>query len=638
MSKPATAPAVLTRSPDAWLAALLALLAGALYVRMGAPGVLPGDGGELQFAAWTAGLAHPTGYPLYLLLGWLWTHALAALHLATPARAMTLLSALFGALAVAFTYLAARALIQQSLPASATQTPLARSAATVTALLFALTPTFLDQAITTEVYTLHAALLAALLWLALRWRTQPDLHRLNGLALVFGLGLAHHRTTMLLAPVLLLFVWQRTRQFGQPLSWRRPLLLVLLPLLLYLYIPLRAAATPYLTLTLWSDAPTVLLDRSPAGLWRYLLGQSFAGEIQSPLQALRSAPSLWPRLVAEWTLWGVLLAAFGAILLAVRRQWALLWLTGGSLAVLAGFNLLYTIGDIAVFYIPVYLLAGLWVGVALAGIGLQIADRAQPRRWPGLMIPLLLAAPLLVLLGSQAHTQDRRHANAAETGWRAALAANPPQNAVLATNDRDEMMPLWYLQQVEGLRPDLAGVFPLLLTEPGWLDIGQTVDSALSTGRPVYLIKPMPGLEIKARLGAAEPSGFVPVFGPAVTGAPNHVTQATLGDAVQLFGYDEARTDTTLTLDLYWQALRPLAVDYTSFVQALAADGSKLAQSDHPVGGVYYPTSLWQPTETLFDRHVLSLPADAEPTQLIIGMYHLVDGELASLGTVTLQK
>ena len=89
---------------------------------------------------------------------------------------------------------------------------------------------------------------------------------------------------------------------------------------------------------------------------------------------------------------------------------------------------------------------------------------------------------------------------------------------MLISNDRDEMMPLWYMQQVEGRRPDLAGVFPLLLTGDGWATIGQVVDRALATGRPVSLIKPMPGLEIKAQLGPSDAAGLTPVLGPAVTG------------------------------------------------------------------------------------------------------------------------
>ena len=52
------------------------MFAAALYLRTLAPGVLGGDSGEFQFAAWLGGFAHPTGYPLYLLLGYLWTHLL----------------------------------------------------------------------------------------------------------------------------------------------------------------------------------------------------------------------------------------------------------------------------------------------------------------------------------------------------------------------------------------------------------------------------------------------------------------------------------------------------------------------------------------------------------------------------------
>lgn len=74
----------------------------------------------------------------------------------------------------------------------------------------------------TEVYTLHAALAAALLWLALLWR--QDVRFLPGkrtssllaaLALLFGLGLAHHRATLLLLPALLVFLaWQARPAIG----------------------------------------------------------------------------------------------------------------------------------------------------------------------------------------------------------------------------------------------------------------------------------------------------------------------------------------------------------------------------------------------------------------------------------------
>lgn len=642
--RPADEPAGWPARIDGLCALAAGGLAGLVYWRTAAPGLLAGDSGELQFAAWLAGLSHPTGYPLYLMLGWLWSHGLAALGLANPARAMTLLSALFGALAVALTYLLAVALIAQSRRDAAAARPVERIAALVAALTFAWTPTLWSQAVITEVYTLHAALVAALLWLALLWRQEVRFLRRNrtsalltALALLFGLGLAHHRTTLLLLPALLVFlIWQAPAGYWR---WRQAALLAALalaPLLLYLYVPLHAPASPYLSIELWPGQPTELLDRSPSGLVSYLLGQSFAGEIQRPAQAIAAAPGLLTRFAAQLTPVGLALALLGMALLAARRQWPLLWLTGASFLLLTGFNLFYTIGDIAVFYIPSYLLACVWIGIAVAWLAAR-AGRLAGRR-AALAAAVLLAALPLWLLLSQAAAQDRSQDRAAADGWQALLDANPAPNAVLVSNDRDELMPLWYLQQVDEVRPDLAGVFPLLLAEPGWLDVGQAVERALSTGRPVYLIKPMPGLELKAELGQPDPSGLTPVLGPAISGPPAFAEEALIGDAVRLLGFDVRQTGEAMQIDLYWQPLRPLEADYTTFVQLLAADGSKIAQSDQQAGGVYYPTSLWQPGETLRDRHRLTLPAGAPPGpyQLLVGMYQLANGELIPLGAATL--
>ena len=217
---------------------------------------------------------------------------------------------------------------------------------------------------------------------------------------------------MLLLPALLAFViWQAPAGYWR---WRQAALLAALalaPLLLYLYVPLRAPASPYLSIELWPGQPTELLDRSPSGLVSYLLGQSFAGEIQRPAQAIAAAPGLLTRFAAQLTPVGLALALLGMALLAARRQWPLLWLTGASFLLLTGFNLLYTIGDIAVFYIPSYLLACVWIGVAVAWLAAR-AGRLAGRR-AALATAVLLAALPLWLLLSQAAQQNRSQDRAA---------------------------------------------------------------------------------------------------------------------------------------------------------------------------------------------------------------------------------
>jgi hypothetical protein len=58
---------------DALLTAIVFVIALGLYVRTLAPGILMGDSGEFQVLAITGGLAHATGYPIYLLIAKLFT-------------------------------------------------------------------------------------------------------------------------------------------------------------------------------------------------------------------------------------------------------------------------------------------------------------------------------------------------------------------------------------------------------------------------------------------------------------------------------------------------------------------------------------------------------------------------------------
>ena len=88
-----------------------------------------------------------------------------------------------------------------------------------------------------------------------------------------------------------------------------------------------------------------------------------------------------------------------------------------------------------------------------------------------------------------------------------------------------------------------------------------------------------------------------------------------------LQGYSWTNQGRAVEVTLYWSVLETLAQNYTTTVQLFDASSTKRAQSDHPAGGIYYPTSLWKPGETLVDRHLLSLSDNVEPAQMQVGMY-----------------
>jgi len=208
----------------------------------------------------------------------------------------------------------------------------------------------------------------------------------------------------------------------------------------------------------------------------------------------------------------------------------------------------------------------------------------------------------------------------------AELGRSPlPWRAILVSNDRDEIMPLWYYQFVEGRRPDLNGLFPRIVPDPTYENIVRLVDEILATGRPIYLVKEMPGLEIKYQL---EPFGsLVAVVGPAVTKAPDHSQRVSLSEEVLLIGYDQEphgpHPGEELRLTLYWQTQRELEGVYSSFVHLVDEGGQGVAGSDQQPGGAFYPTDLWRPGEILRDEHVITVPPGTSPGRyrLLVGMY-----------------
>ncbi len=217
---------------------------------------------------------------------------------------------------------------------------------------------------------------------------------------------------------------------------------------------------------------------------------------------------------------------------------------------------------------------------------------------------------------------DQSNNRAARLRWEEVLAAGPPADAILVSNDRNEIVPLFYLQSVENRATGMTGLFPLIAPEPRFTDIGATVETALRDGdeQPVVLIKAMPGLETKFTLeNLTEP--LVRVAGLAAEDRMPAVPIDAPYGPLTLVGYDWQVGGEELEVTLYWQVNDALDADYTTTVQLFDGDGEKVAQDDRSPGGDYYPTALWKPGEILLDYHLLPLSEDAEPEKMLVGMY-----------------
>ena len=172
------------------LGRLVPWLAGIAYVFTAGPSVLGGDNGELAGLGAVGGVAHPPGYPLYVLV----LRAFAWLPASSPAHRAALVTAVVGALAVAALAWAARAW------------GASRLSAAIAAGLFAFGPLAWTLSTHAEVFALNilcAMLLVGLSCPSAKPPAGSELARASAIGLVAGLGVSNHHSIVLMAPVAL---------------------------------------------------------------------------------------------------------------------------------------------------------------------------------------------------------------------------------------------------------------------------------------------------------------------------------------------------------------------------------------------------------------------------------------------------
>ncbi len=206
---------------------LLFLMVFSVYLSTMSPVMYLGDSGEFTAAAFSLGIPHNSGYPLYGLLGKIF----CMVPMGNVAFRLNLMSAFFSALTVLLVYHIIHAFTRNawcSLSAAG---------------FLAFTPLFWSQTVSAEVYPLHLFFMALMIWLLCRWEECRDFRRLLLFVFVTGISFTNHMQTVMLAPAVLFFIVSGDRKaiFEWKHFWAITLVF-LLPLLLYLYLPIRTQA------------------------------------------------------------------------------------------------------------------------------------------------------------------------------------------------------------------------------------------------------------------------------------------------------------------------------------------------------------------------------------------------------------
>ncbi len=452
-------------SRDALLALSCGGVALALYLATLAPSITlangAGDSGELASTAYTLGIAHPTGYPLYTLIGFVVTHLVPA----EPARSLNVFSALMGALTIGLLALLATRLARRAAPDA--PWPLAAVAAAVPLAALALSPTFWTEAVVTETRTLALALDALILVLLVAPRALSRRRALLA-AVLYGLVLGDHLLSLYLAPALLVLVYPWARR--SPRRWAALLCLFLAGLGCYLYLPLRAAMRPAAD---WGHPDTL------ARLLWVVTGREYRYQMFG-LDAAQFAARTVDSLMAIVRQLNVVTAAAAIAGLAVllRRQTR----CGLALALTFVIDVLATSAyqaDAA----PAYLLLGLLCVALAATVGLLAGGALVPRaalprdgRARSVLTVALLLSGLGVFVAAEGPAAGAARAAVRASSTTAARDAGvstlrrlPPGAVIFASGD-DASVPLWYAQRGLRLRPDVTIVATALLTFSWYYD------------------------------------------------------------------------------------------------------------------------------------------------------------------------
>ncbi len=444
--------------------AVLALSLSVVYLSSMAPGLTwanhGADGGDLITAAATNGVAHPSGYPVYLLLA----RVFQMLPIGTLAFRTNLMSAFAAVCAALLVYI----LVNESLlHFNGSKNWLASLAS---AYAFGLSPLLWSQAVITEVYTLHALFTAAILFLSTdhAYSQFPRKYLDALLGLIFGLAMGNHITTILLLPVLIFSIFEYkpipTEKKYALVNWHVDNLSLIrrsiglgVGLLAYIILPLRAMSKPPVN---WGN-PITLTD-----FWWLVSGnlyqdRLFALTFSTLMGQIKSTAAL---LLEQFGLPGLIVGLIGLIVFYKfpRLYQNTIW----TFAVFLFFAILYFSKDSFLYLIPAFLCFAIWIGMGLDGLMNAAAGFPKLRSAIGIIFILYI----FLLAGKHLPEVDASHDTRAEDFGKEVLT-QIPANAIVFTKGDEAVLSMWYFHYALHERADIVIVATDLLPLPWYQDM-----------------------------------------------------------------------------------------------------------------------------------------------------------------------
>lgn len=465
--------------PPYFAAALVGAVVLGVYLATLAPTTAFWDTSEYIAAAKVLGIPHPPGNPLFTLMA----HVFALLPLAASyAQRVNLFAAVTSATAAALWFLVAERWLRPVVPVKWAR----YGSAFAGILVGALSWTVWNQSTVNEkVYTVSLLSIAIVMWLCIHWGDEPEGPRRDRwlvlIAYVLALSSTNHMMGVLAAPAVAVYVlWTDWRVLLKPWLWVAVISAAVVGISInYIYLPIRAAQLPPINegepIGFFSQALSDVLNRvqyaKPGVDQRQA---SFVSQFQNYWQ-------YWSwQFARDWGGWSRIATAlfttlglFGAITYwrANKRNGAMILVFFFTLIPLLVFYLNFKYGysmhpeqpdlprevrERDYFFVASFAAWGLLVAGGIGGLMRFVADSMRKKDGTASWVAAtpVLALGLIPLIGNHA-TASRANETAARDFAVDLLESVEPYGILITAGDNDTF-PLWYAQEVEGIRPDVT--------------------------------------------------------------------------------------------------------------------------------------------------------------------------------------
>ncbi len=459
---------------------LLIVILQSIYLLTLLPNIGWADAPELTTTAYTLGIAHPTGYSMYVLL----THLFAR---AGPVDSVAWRVNYFSALSATCAMIIFYILLYRHFLTHITQNKYRVLIAATGTLLLAFSNILWTQSVTTKVYSFQLFVFLTIFLLLVEWMRQQDSRFLYLSLFLIGLGFTNHLQTIILAPVLILiFVLKRDYFSGNSKMIFFLISFFLLGYIGVLYLPIRASRYPIMN---WGNVQTfqAFLNGISGGQFKLRMFSTAPGmgmQNESMYQGIVMTNlgnffnALTKQFISQHVQFGIVGIWINVILvlaLIFISLWGLLllWfydrhLWGSTILVFCtvmGIVTNYHILNIEDYYIPAVAILALWFTFGISKIFIKLLESKLQLELVYSVILLFIAC---ISLFSN-YPEIIRSQNKSAYYFGKNILESVENNAVIITGGDNDIFPIWYCKYVLGIKPEVTVFGGNFLTSP-WYD------------------------------------------------------------------------------------------------------------------------------------------------------------------------